>query len=176
MSMTREDVLRELELLPVWQVRTSAVTAAAAPVAIAHKMPEVQQVQGIVPPPVTVAETNFYVVVSDDESRAFVLPEALIGAELVLFNNILLALQLNKTHTKTLANLANMKVIVAMGELIAQQLLNSIDLIDALRGKVHTYQGIPLVVTYHPSDMLRNLPNKAKTWDDLCLAKSLAST
>ncbi len=170
MNVTREDVMRELELLPVWQLRTPVMR----PVEVAQKMAEEQvEIIALTPP---VAETNFYVVVSDDKNWAFVLPEALTGAALVLFNNILLALQLNKTHTETLANVANMKVIVAMGELLAQQLLNSVEPIDALRGKTHSYQGAPLIATYHPNDMLRNLPNKAKTWDDLCLAKPLAST
>jgi hypothetical protein len=42
--------------------------------------------------------------------------------------------------------------------------------VGKLRGKVHTYQGVPLVVTYHPAYLLRNLPDKARAWDDLCLA------
>jgi uracil-DNA glycosylase family 4 len=39
-----------------------------------------------------------------------------------------------------------------------------------LRGKVHQYNGLPLVVTYHPAYLLRKLADKAKTWSDLCLA------
>jgi uracil-DNA glycosylase len=39
-----------------------------------------------------------------------------------------------------------------------------------LRGQVHSYQGVPVVVTYHPAYLLRNLPEKAKVWADLCLA------
>jgi uracil-DNA glycosylase len=35
---------------------------------------------------------------------------------------------------------------------------------------VHDYRGVPLVVTYHPAYLLRNLPEKAKAWADLCLA------
>jgi DNA polymerase len=37
---------------------------------------------------------------------------------------------------------------------------------------VHRYQGVPLVVTYHPAYLLRNLPDKAKAWEDLCLARA----
>jgi DNA polymerase len=36
---------------------------------------------------------------------------------------------------------------------------------------VHDFRGIPLVVTYHPAYLLRNLPDKAKAWDDLLLAR-----
>lgn len=39
-----------------------------------------------------------------------------------------------------------------------------------LRGKVHRYNGLPLVVTYHPAYLLRKLADKAKTWNDLCMA------
>ncbi|MBD3743404.1 MAG: uracil-DNA glycosylase, partial [Stenotrophomonas sp.] len=43
--------------------------------------------------------------------------------------------------------------------------------IGRLRGRVHRYQDIPLVVTYHPAYLLRNLPDKEKAWEDLCLAR-----
>jgi DNA polymerase len=46
--------------------------------------------------------------------------------------------------------------------------------VGKLRGRVHRYQGVPLVVTYHPSYLLRSLPEKAKAWDDLCLAAQAA--
>ena len=45
----------------------------------------------------------------------------------------------------------------------------------SLRGRVHRYRGVPLVVTYHPAYLLRNLPDKAKAWDDLLLARADAS-
>jgi DNA polymerase len=51
-----------------------------------------------------------------------------------------------------------------------QSLLRSTEPIGQLRGRVHHYQGVPLVVTYHPAYLLRNLPEKARAWDDLCLA------
>ena len=41
----------------------------------------------------------------------------------------------------------------------------------SLRGKVHAYRGIPLVITYHPAYLLRNLPDKAKAWEDLLFAR-----
>jgi DNA polymerase len=65
------------------------------------------------------------------------------------------------------------KVILAMGRFAVQQLLGSDEAIGRLRGRVHTYQGVPLVVTYHPAYLLRQPVDKAKAWEDLCLAASL---
>ena len=62
------------------------------------------------------------------------------------------------------------KLIVAMGRFAAQTLLNSDASIASLRGKVHEYAGVPLIVTYHPAYLLRNLPDKAKAWEDLLMA------
>lgn len=62
------------------------------------------------------------------------------------------------------------KLIVALGKFAAQTLLGQEATIASLRGKVHQYRGIPLIVTYHPAYLLRNLPDKAKAWQDLCLA------
>jgi uracil-DNA glycosylase len=62
------------------------------------------------------------------------------------------------------------KLIVAMGRFAAQTLLNTDASIASLRGRVHQYAGVPLVVTYHPAYLLRNLPDKAKTWIDLRFA------
>jgi len=62
------------------------------------------------------------------------------------------------------------RIIVAMGRFAVQSLLGSEEPIGRLRGRVHHYQGVPLVVTYHPAYLLRNLPEKAKAWADLCLA------
>ena len=63
------------------------------------------------------------------------------------------------------------KLIVAMGRFAAQTLLGTDATIASLRGRVHQYAGVPLVVTYHPAYLLRNLPDKAKAWTDLLFAK-----
>lgn len=62
------------------------------------------------------------------------------------------------------------RIILAMGRFAVQSLLRSDEPIGRLRGRVHRYQGVPLIVTYHPAYLLRNLQDKAKAWDDLCLA------
>jgi DNA polymerase len=66
------------------------------------------------------------------------------------------------------------RIILAMGRFAVQSLLRSSEPIGRLRGRVHRYQGVPLIVTYHPAYLLRNLEDKAKAWDDLCLALATA--
>lgn len=64
------------------------------------------------------------------------------------------------------------KIILALGRFAVQSLLHTDEAIGKLRGRVHHYQGIPLIVTYHPAYLLRNLPDKEKAWEDLCLARA----
>jgi len=59
------------------------------------------------------------------------------------------------------------KVILALGRIAAQTLLRSKDSLTKLRTSVHEYQGIPLVVTYHPAALLRNPNWKRPTWEDV---------
>ncbi|NRO97758.1 uracil-DNA glycosylase [Paraburkholderia sp. NMBU_R16] len=65
------------------------------------------------------------------------------------------------------------KLIVALGRVAAQNLLKTDASISSLRGRVHRYEGVPVVVTYHPAYLLRSLPDKAKAWADLCLADDI---
>ena len=69
------------------------------------------------------------------------------------------------------------KMILAMGRYAAQALLaqtigSPVPPLGQLRGVVHRYQGIPVVVSYSPTFLLRNTADKTKAWADLCLAKS----
>jgi DNA polymerase len=63
------------------------------------------------------------------------------------------------------------KLIVALGRFAAQSLLKTEASISSLRGRVHEYEGVPVIVTYHPAYLLRSLGDKAKSWQDLCLAR-----
>ena len=65
------------------------------------------------------------------------------------------------------------KIILAMGRFAVQTLLQTTEPVGKLRGRVHRYNDVPLVVTYHPAYLLRNLPDKAKAWADLCLAQAV---
>lgn len=69
------------------------------------------------------------------------------------------------------------KMILAMGRYAAQALLaqtvgSPVPPLGQLRGVVHRYQGLPVVVTYAPANLLRSPADKAKAWADLCLAKA----
>ena len=66
------------------------------------------------------------------------------------------------------------RIILAMGRFAVQSLLGTTDPIGRLRGRVHDYQGVPVVVTYHPAYLLRAPADKAKAWADLCLALETA--
>jgi DNA polymerase len=65
------------------------------------------------------------------------------------------------------------KVIVAFGTFAAQTLLNTKTPIGQLRGLMHKYHGIPLVVTYHPAALLRNPSWKRPTWEDVKFARRI---
>ena len=73
-------------------------------------------------------------------------------------------------HLRRQIELIAPKLILAMGRFAAQTLLNTDASIASLRGRVHAYAGVPLIVTYHPAYLLRNLPDKAKSWEDLVFA------
>ncbi|MEL5848005.1 MAG: uracil-DNA glycosylase [Candidatus Igneacidithiobacillus chanchocoensis] len=62
------------------------------------------------------------------------------------------------------------RIIVALGRFAGQGLLQSSESLANLRGRVQRYQGIPVIVTYHPAYLLRNPVEKRKVWEDLKLA------
>lgn len=68
-------------------------------------------------------------------------------------------------------------LVVVMGRVAAQALLATDATIASLRGRVHTIVvdelAVPVVVTYHPAYLLRNLADKAKSWADLCFAREV---
>ncbi len=63
------------------------------------------------------------------------------------------------------------RLIVALGKTAAQRLTGSEASLASLRGRLHAYRGTPVVVTYHPAYLLRNLPDKARAWEDLLFAR-----
>lgn len=66
-------------------------------------------------------------------------------------------------------------VLIALGKTAALGLLGGDPdtSVSSLRGKRHTYQGVPLIVTYHPAYLLRSPADKGKVWEDLCFARSI---
>jgi DNA polymerase len=73
--------------------------------------------------------------------------------------------------------LVNPKLILVMGRFAAQALLGTDASVARLRGQVHHIdvagRRVPVVVTYHPAYLLRNLADKAKSWADLCFAREV---
>jgi DNA polymerase len=65
------------------------------------------------------------------------------------------------------------KVILALGTFAAQTLLETKNTIGKLRGQIHRYYGVPLIVTYHPAALLRNPAWKRPTWEDVQLARRI---
>jgi DNA polymerase len=64
-------------------------------------------------------------------------------------------------------------VILALGTFAAQTLLETKESIGKLRGRVHRYHGVPLIVTYHPAALLRNPAWKRPAWEDVQLARRI---
>ena len=65
-------------------------------------------------------------------------------------------------------------VLLIMGRLAAQALLQSAEPLGKLRSQKHQLAGVPAFVTYDAAYLLRSLPDKARAWDDLCLAQEVA--
>lgn len=185
MSLHRDELLRELELLPAWQLRNPAQpsVAAAIPkndinadVVKANVAPEAsersaEQAEETAPP-----LHQFRLVVSEDAQWLFVLENQHSDAAEVLLQNMLKAVAVSIAQNVADATVDHLnqhaaKVIVVMGELEAQTLLNTTQTLAQMRGKRHQHQSVPVIATYSPSDLLMNLENKAKAWEDLCLAR-----
>jgi DNA polymerase len=185
--MTREDMLRELELLPVWQLRTP----------LPAKLEQVDvkitaEIAKITPPteaPVIAEPQVFSYIASEDGLYLLVLENVALSAdEARLLQNICQAMRIKTKAAVTSANTTDIvqtnqtRLVIAMGEAAAQGVLQSADSLDNLRGKLHVLAGVKpevkadvkadvkIVATYDVGHLLQNLPDKAKTWDDLCLA------
>ena len=165
MILTREDVLRELELLPVWQLRSPAIV----------KVEQAEVAQAIEQAS-TKSSPQLRVIVSENDSYLFILLPSQNANEEALLQNMLKSIACKPRvdiASQSIDKLAQYapKVIVAMGEAAAYALLNVAESLENMRGKLHESQHIPVVVTYHPSQLLLNAADKAKAWQDLCLAR-----
>jgi len=63
------------------------------------------------------------------------------------------------------------KFIICLGRIAGQWLLQTSETLTALRGKIHDFNGIKLIVTYHPAALLRNPNWKYPTWEDMKMFK-----
>lgn len=125
--------------------------------------------------------------------------EPFVGQAGKLLDNMLAAIKLKRGHNVYIANIVKCrppnnrtpeaeeiaqclpylqmqislikpKLIVALGKTAATALLGRDETLGSLRGAIHEYQGIPLIITYHPAYLLRSPAEKAKAWQDLCFA------
>ena len=219
MIFTREDLLRELELLPVWRANSALEVSLKAPLEAKQEKAHSTKVHSTAES--TPKELMFAVetVLAPQESalpdvanmdwvalEQFVQGSGDINADWVfvgdassiddeeigqlfmgdagaLLDKMLLAIQLQRSKNVYLTHLAlpyfnrqmaliQPKLIVVLGEQVSQRLLGSNEPLDALRGKVHEFQGTAVVVSYAPSHLLEHTQDKAKAWADLCLARS----
>ena len=109
--------------------------------------------------------------------------DQLSGDAALLFDKILASLMLSRntiqllSSAEALAGKVNGQVVIAMGSQMGRQLLQLDDGFEELRGAVHSLEQaedeLPLVLTYHPEHLLKKPSDKAKTWQDLLLARSL---
>ncbi len=248
MSLSREQMLRELELLPVWKLREEPQAQAAGPtLALPVQVVEEAIPAHVVLPPLVApgggrietimqmdwqslqtcvagcvacalykTRTQTVFGVGDPKAEWLFVGEApgaeedrkgepFVGQAGKLLDNMLAAIGLKRGQNVYIANvlkcrppenrdpqgeevmqcdpflkrqveLIKPKLIVALGKFAAQSLLNSESTIASMRSKQHDYHGVPVIVTYHPAYLLRNMKDKSKAWEDLCFARSTMQT
>lgn len=196
--MTREDMMRELELLPVWQSRAPAADMPALndvgrvlirqdiglkpdlQVQLVEEVPqdlvESEKKLSEVSIPVAVELPIFTHIASENGEYLFVLPNTAMSAEeFQLFQNICKALRIKTKPADTTSDIlasindVQAKLLVVMGEAAAQMILQSAESIAHLSGKLHKLHNIPLIAIYGLPHLLQNPADKAKAWRDLCL-------
>lgn len=185
--MTREDMLRELELLPVWTLRSPMPERFEPDLTKSPQIeaaPAVAPVEAVVEAVVEVALPEpqvFRHILSEEGDYLFVLPETAASAdEERLLRNIFVAMKVKtkspdippdtSANTLDIFAASNVKLIITMGEKAAQSLLQTTEPLENLRGKPHTWQSASLVATYDLAHLLQTATDKAKAWNDLCLA------
>ena len=171
MSLSREDVLRELELLPVWQLRSPAPNISPSP--------------ELAPEPIATPspQTNLRLIVSEDAHYLFVLEALKTSEEETLLQNMLKAMHAKPRVDIGLQAVADLnwyqaKIIIAMGEVAAQAIglqtnNHAASSPDEMRSKVHQTAFGAAIVTFSPAHLLQNSADKARAWQDLCTAKSV---
>ncbi len=198
--MTREDMLRELELLPAWQMRQplpmSLKTASPAP----EEMPteptipavvdslEAEPVLSSVPEPVSqgVQALPLRLLLSEDNAFAFLITPYAAEDDMQAIETLLKNM-IRAMHTSCHIDVTDMadnifaehapKLIISMGAEPANALFNKSSTVEEWRSNQHEnqplYGNIPVIVTCHPAYLLENTLDKAQAWRDLCLAMKL---
>lgn len=222
MNVWDEQVLRELNLYPLWVRREVPLSAERtidpepSPQVLAETMPPddwmilKQQVRDCAQCRLRAGCTQTVFGVGDEQADWLFVGEGpgaeedaqgepFVGRAGKLLDNMLAAIKLKRGDNVYIANvvkcrppnnrapepdeiaaclpylcrqiaLIKPKLIVALGKTAATALLGRDVALASLRGKLHEVNGIPLIVTYHPAYLLRSPAEKAKAWQDLCLA------
>ena len=200
--MTRDDVLRELELLPIWKLRTPVRSLLPTTIQ-AKEIENVKIAQTVLTANAVatvelerqavnqaIAPTLFEITISQDKHWAFVSESFKnvdlsgetnmlenhvdIGLQAILLENIMQALHVEKFTKIHTQSLTdiNVQIIVAFGESVAQNLLKSREKLENLHGKLHDMNDNKLIATHELACLLVYPLNKADLWQDLCLARN----
>lgn len=184
-AMTQEDVLRELELLPMWHLRASLTPLApeAKAVSAVPVSPAAHVAAPVVPEPVLlepVAALAWTQVASTDGLWLFVsLTASLSADEWQLLQNMAKAMRISLSPPQAMTDpghalsASSAKMLIAFGEAAAQQLLASQKSLPTLRGQLHACHGRTLVATHALDHLLQQPLDKAQTWHDLRLAMQI---
>ena len=172
--ITREDILRELELMPLWSLRNPLPTLLELPVSdLPIELEHTPVAESIALP--AVDDPAWQYLRSEDDDYLFALAESVGADEALLLRNIFMAMGIKVTAApiKSLEEARDFhpKIVVALGESIAQHLLQTGRSLADLRGVVHDSAGISLIATYDLTHLLQHWQDKAKAWEDLCLAR-----
>lgn len=195
--MTREDILRELELLPVWQLRVPVVAKTEVQVTQSPvesiELKQESAIEEVVIAEVTpqIAEPKleagqpqiFTYFASENNEYLFVLASVELSTdESLLLKNIMMAMRIRSKASATSNNIVELikelspKCVIAMGDNVVQALLQTTETLTDLRQKLHAIQEVTLIATYDLNHLLRNLSDKAKAWEDLCMAMQVVKS
>ena len=177
----RDAILQELELTPLWRLRRPVAIVDDADVSAAVATMGWDALRAAYPEMTGVGDVRaewvfagFDVTGDSDAARLF---DAMLGALQLQRDKgvFLLPVQAENspgTRAVLLRQLALLRprVVLALGQQAAHSLLDTDAPLGSLRGRVHDCMGTPLVVSFHPDDLLKAVLSKALAWEDLCLA------
>lgn len=177
--MTREDILRELELLPMWQLRAplnhmARIDAIESTGDMAEDSVASESSSSVAPAPaMRDAPATYSHLESEDGAYLFLLAPVLGENETKLLQNMTLAMRIRVSEIRVSAldiEALKARVVIALGESVAQELLETEKSLAHLRGVAHPLQAAHLIVTYDLAHLLQNGSDKPNAWQDLCLA------
>lgn len=197
--MTRKEILKELELWPLWTLRQPlpdlTTFISAEPTESSHSQQrkplhyanaeiaddDIADLDGKSLREAETASEMLFQCYETDGGLCVAVHQliALSKDERLLWDNICRAMRLPMRLVENAATINHVthknsaKVIILIGESTAQQVLNTTESLEVLRGKPLTFADKPCVATYDLAYLLQNSQDKAKAWDDFCLVLDL---